>query len=657
MAVRTELSAGTRLASYTVESVLGRGAMSVVYAATDSRLDRRVALKVLAPPSGDDERFRERFLSESRLAASIDHPHVIPIYEAGEADGLLFIAMRLVDGTDLRGLLARRRTLDPARALAIIGQTASALDAAHARGLLHRDVKPENILLASEEGGADHVYLSDFGLAMTAAAAVTVLDGGSFHGTPEYAAPEQIEGSPEGRSDVYSLACVLFECLTGEPPFGRGRLLSTLFAHLHDEPPLLSERRPELPAAADDVFAEALAKEPAERPESCGDFAVRAGIAFGLGESRRRRLVPVLAVAFAAIALALGVGSWLVFRGDAPTAAAERGPRIETFAGTGESGFAGDGGPAGEALLRTPSSVAVDDAGRVYVGDPDAGAVRRIDPDGTIETVTPTAWAGGYVEVAEVAVGPDGDLYILQHANPALVRIDSRGIPTMVVGTGELGFVSDHGLRTHSRDLCGDARSPAFDPAGTIYVACPLAHRILRVESDGTYTTVAGSARAGYAGDGGPATEAMLNSPSAIAFDRAGNLYIADSHNHRVRKVDGAGRITTIAGTGEGGLSGDGWRATSVPVWSPIDVEVDSAGNIFVLEGAVPRLRRIDENGIMTTVAGTGSPGYSGDGGRATDARLHQATDFSIGLEGEIYIADVGNHRVRVVTEAAAPRR
>ena len=234
--------AGTRLARYTTESIIGRGGMSVVYAAYDRQLGRPVALKVMAPPAGHEgDRFRKRFLRESRLAASIDHPNVIPIYDAGEADERLYIAMRLVQGIDLRLLLRREGPLDFARAFAIVGQVADALDAAHGRGLLHRDVKPGNILLAPDHGATDHVYLSDFGLAVPGGGE-GALEGGGFQGTPEYVAPEQIEGRPEPRSDVYALACVLFECLAGEPPFGRGRLFETLWCHLNEEPPLLSDR-------------------------------------------------------------------------------------------------------------------------------------------------------------------------------------------------------------------------------------------------------------------------------------------------------------------------------------------------------------------------------------------------------------------------------
>ncbi|HET6946133.1 MAG TPA: serine/threonine-protein kinase, partial [Gaiellaceae bacterium] len=333
MAASTVLSPGSRFTRYTTEAVVGRGGMSVVYAARDRELDRSVALKVMALSGRDDRRYRERFLRESRLAASIDHPNVIPIYDAGEADGCLYIAMRLVHGTDLRLLLRREGALDRARAVAIVAQAASAIDAAHARGLLHRDVKPANILLASDEGTAEHVYLSDFGVAVPGGE--SPLETG-FHGTAEYAAPEQIQGHPEPRSDVYSLACVLFECLSGEPPFGRGRLFETLWRHLNDEPPALSARLSGSPPALDQVFAAALAKDPSRRPATCTDFVADVRGALGLDRPRTRSRV-IAAIALTAIAaalvLALVLPDQLGSHGGSPTANA--GGTIFTLAGTG----------------------------------------------------------------------------------------------------------------------------------------------------------------------------------------------------------------------------------------------------------------------------------------------------------------------------------
>ena len=214
-----------RIAGYRIEARLGRGGMGEVYRAVQLSLDRRVALKVLPPKLAADDVFRRRFLRESRIAASIDHPSIIPIYETGEDGGLLYIAMRYVDGMDLSTLLRREGRLVPARAVAIMAQVASALDAAHARGLVHRDVKPGNILLAPPvfDGDAEHVYLVDFGLARSDSDDRSLGGAGSFLGTPRYAAPEQAAGRPvDGRTDGYALGCVLYECLTGQPPFPGG---------------------------------------------------------------------------------------------------------------------------------------------------------------------------------------------------------------------------------------------------------------------------------------------------------------------------------------------------------------------------------------------------------------------------------------------------
>src|SRR5438876_6434753 len=210
---------GTELAGYRIESLLGRGGMGVVYRARDLALERDVALKLLAPELAEDIRFRERFLRESRLAASLDHPAIIPIYDAGEVGGHLYIAMRLVDGTDLKRLLADEGVLAPERAFGLLAQVGDALDAAHERGLVHRDVKPSNVLV--DERG--HCYLADFGLSRRLAEHGPGLTGGRSLGTVDYVAPEQIRGEElDGRADLYSLGCLLYECLVGSPPFTGG---------------------------------------------------------------------------------------------------------------------------------------------------------------------------------------------------------------------------------------------------------------------------------------------------------------------------------------------------------------------------------------------------------------------------------------------------
>ncbi len=241
---RVDLQPGTEVAGYRIVSTLGRGGMSVVYLAEHDWLQRKVALKVLAPQLAEDERFRERFVRESRLAASLDHPNVIPIYEAGGSGGDLFIAMRYVEGTDLRTLLHEGGALEPGRAVAIVRQVAAALDAAHEQGLVHRDVKPGNVLLARQRGSeaGEHVYLSDFGLTKRSASDSGITGTGQFVGTLDYAAPEQFKGgTPDARTDVYSLGCVLFECLTGSPPFTSENDAGLMYAHLQEPPPSVTD--------------------------------------------------------------------------------------------------------------------------------------------------------------------------------------------------------------------------------------------------------------------------------------------------------------------------------------------------------------------------------------------------------------------------------
>jgi serine/threonine-protein kinase len=269
------LAVGTEIAGYRVEAFISRGGMAVVYRAHDRRLGRRVALKLLAPELSHNERFQQRFLRESRLAASLDHPNIVPIYEAGESSGLLYIVMRYVEGSDLKALLDREGPLDLDRTVSILRQVGAALDAAHARGLVHRDVKPGNILIASGTGreDPDHVYLTDFGLTKRSSSLSGQTTTGRFIGTMDYVAPEQIGGKPvDARTDIYSLGCVLYECLVGEPPFDRDDEAALLWAHLVERAPRISARRPDLPAGLDAVLDKAMAKAPEDRFGACRDL-------------------------------------------------------------------------------------------------------------------------------------------------------------------------------------------------------------------------------------------------------------------------------------------------------------------------------------------------------------------------------------------------
>ena len=306
MDVYQPVGIGSDFLGYRIEELIGRGGMGVVYRAYDLRLKRTVALKLVAPPLARDEQFRERFARESELVMSLEHPNVVPIYDAGDVDGRVYLAMRLVDGTDLGSLLRTEGALEPERAIAICVQIAAALDSAHQRGLVHRDVKPSNVLLDS----SGHVYLADFGLTRS-------LDdeGGAgedrFVGTPAYLAPEQLEGRQvDGLADVYALGCVLYECLTGEPVFPRGTRLAVAWAHLEEEPPRASRRRAGLPEAVDPVIGRALAKEPEERFATCEALVAAAQDALGLGRtgrSRGRRTLLLLAGATGLAIVVAGV--------------------------------------------------------------------------------------------------------------------------------------------------------------------------------------------------------------------------------------------------------------------------------------------------------------------------------------------------------------
>ena len=278
------LSATRVIGGYRMEEVVGRGAMGVVYKATQLALARPVAIKVIAPERATSRVFRERFKRESQLAASVEHANLIPIYEAGEDDGLLFIAMRYVDGVDLGVLVERLGPLAPQRGVAIVGQIAGALDAAHAHGLVHRDVKPANILLSGDQ--PEHAYLTDFGVAkITSTTDTTMTNPGQWVGTVDFVAPEQVRGEPpSGRADIYALGGVLYYALTGLVPYPLESDLAKLFAHVNAAPPIPSATASAL-AAFDPVVARAMAKEPGDRFATSADLAAAAAKAAQAAEA------------------------------------------------------------------------------------------------------------------------------------------------------------------------------------------------------------------------------------------------------------------------------------------------------------------------------------------------------------------------------------
>ena len=336
---------------------------------------------------------------------------------------------------------------------------------------------------------------------------------------------------------------------------------------------------------------------------------------------------------------------------------------ITTIAGTGKVGFRGDGGPAIEAKLYFPAGVATDGVGNVYIADSSNDRIRKVDSTGTITTIAGGESAvnfpgdGGPASQAklwspsDVAVDGAGNLYIADRLNQRIRKVDSTGTITTIAGTGEPGFSRDGGPA--SQATLWSPSDVAVDGVGNVYIADSSNDRIRKVDSTGTITTIAGSGPhydGGFGGDGGPAVKAQLGRPSGVALDGDGNLYIADTDNQRIRKVDSTGTITTIAGTGKGGFSGDGGPAVKAQLGRPSGVALDGVGNLYIADSSNDRIRKVDSTGTITTIAGTGKGGFSGDGGPAVKAQLRRPSGVALDGDGNLYIADSSNNRIRKLT-------
>ena len=422
---------GSEIAGFRLEELLGRGGMGAVYRAEDVRLGRKVALKLLVPELAESERFRERFFRESKVAASLDHPHIVPIYAAGEADGRLYLAMRYVEGYDLRQLIAREAPLDPDRAMRLIEQVGDALDAAHERGLVHRDVKPANVLIAGRSG-REHCYLTDFGLTKQTSSISGLTGTGELVGTIEYVSPEQIRGETvDARADVYSLGCVLYECLAGERPFARDSEVATLWAHVNDPPPALATTHAELGSEIDSVMTRALAKAPEDRYATCGELVASARAALGLAEPssatrrrprRARRLTPTrwpvrarALVGAAAAVLIVGLIAGAVLLRDSGGLTGIR-PLSVGVIDPSSSELVADIPVGSESPLIAAGE------GFVWVLDPKASTLTRIDPK-TMEVVAPTRGIPADGIPVALAVG-EGSVWIAVNQGRALAVIE-----------------------------------------------------------------------------------------------------------------------------------------------------------------------------------------------------------------------------------------
>jgi serine/threonine-protein kinase len=558
---------GTSVASYRLLSRVGRGGMSVVYLALDRRTGNRVALKLLSPELAENEEFRERFLRESRISLSIEHPHIVPVYEAGEESGNLYIAMRYVAGQHLGELVRTQGRMELERTADILQRVAGALDAAHEEGLVHRDVKPGNILLGAH---ADEVYLGDFGLTKKALSAGGFTATGQMVGTIDYVAPEQIRGEPvDGRADVYSLGCVLYECLSGHVPFPRDREVATLWAHLNEDPPKVTGEREDVPGGLDQVIARAMAKDPADRYPTATALTddlpsdLQAGghrrrrRAFRTSKQRRRTRRVVLS-AVAAIVVA-GV-SFVLIGSPVPGGGPDLGPnevgRIRASAAELEASIPTAGTGAGQLAWAD---------GSLWVANTVSGTVARIDPGSNrVSRRIPTEGAP-----TDIAAG-EGAVWVLNGFEGEVRAIDPRtnqvtmtttvpeGSAEIAVGAGSV-WVTNPILVTITKIQPGSA-----EVVDTIRLGPP---------GSGSPEAIAVGEGAVWVGDGlvptmwkiDPATDAVLANPglrgvpSAIAVGQDGTVWVASFDEGLVTRMDPSSlqAATQTVGRGPSGIAVD----------------------------------------------------------------------------------------------------
>jgi Protein kinase domain len=588
----TDERIGTEVAGYRIEAVLGQGGMGTVYVAEQSLPTRKVVLKLLRPELSTDDGFRRRFIHESEAAVSTEHPNIVPIYSAGEADGVLYIAMRFLEGGDLRELIARDGPVPPERAVEIVSQVASALDAAHARGLVHRDVKPSNVLL-DRQGNA---YLSDFGLIKRSQVDTGLTETGPFLGSIEYCAPEQIRGDEvDGRADVYSLGCVLFEAVAGRPPFRRDTEIATLYAHLEQEPPALSSVAPGSNDGLDVVVGMALAKAPSERHETAGAFArdarravgVSSGVRAVVPQRQRRRLGWIAGFAVAAAAGVIAVAI-LVSSGDSadePVAAATPPVRptavmLDPDTGSVEQtigGFTYRQAPTlvGD-LAAGEGGVWVGAPPLVYHLDPVTGAIRDSIhlplPGGNLAVGFRTVWmavanavqrinpatdqslrsvrleeAQGIVDVSKIAVGQDAMWATTQSALYRLDPFTARVIGKTEI-TGSTGLAVADGTVWVVDDFAGTLT--AFDESsGGLRDSVDLPGSLDGVVAGGGSAWVLDH-EAGVVSVVDPDTLTVLDTVRVGGDERdivfgAAAVWLADGADRSVTRIDPVDRLTT----------------------------------------------------------------------------------------------------------------
>jgi len=631
--------AGSLMAGYRLEAQIGAGGMAVVFRALDERLGRLVALKILAPALAADASFRRRFIAESRAAAAVDDPHIIPVYEAGEAAGVLFIAMRFVGGGDLRQVLEREGPMPPGRVAAFVAPVASALDAAHRAGLVHRDVKPANILVDASQDRPEHVYLSDFGVSKGAISSVSLTGTGQFVGTPDYSAPEQIQGrAVDGRTDQYALACVAYQLLTGATPFGRDQGMAVLLAHLSEPPPPLSSRRPDLPGEAAEVLARGMAKVPEKRYGSCRDFAEALRVALGLAPYHSLGPAPA------------------AVHPQTQTAA----PRPELagpdLAGTGKAAVLG--GPEATATAdwapgREPTGPA---HGPAAAKDPGVGPASTPDPLAGQGAVIPAgrrkarkAWA--LIASAAVAVGLTAAVINLNRAPPAADADAARVYSGVSYGFGNPDAIAVDGGYVWVASLGGSVTELNADNGSRVRTLSGASYGFSSPEGiavDGTHVWVT---NLGGGGGNGSVTELNASNGSWVrtlsggSYGFNGPWGIATDGTHVW--VDNYGRASTGDSVTELNASNGSWVRTVRGIKAPYSVAVQG-GHVWVANGDSVTELNADNGSRVRTLSGAGY-GFNGTQAIAVSGTRVWVANYGGGADGNGSVTELNASNGSVV--------
>lgn len=592
------MTAPATFGRYRLLSLIGEGGMGKVYRAHDTVIGRDVAIKVLPTELGAEPGYRERFRREAHTAARLAEPHIVHIYDTGEIDGRLYLVMPIIEGVDVHALLRRDGPMSPQRAVHVVAQLADALHAAHAVGLVHRDVKPSNALVAER----DFVYLIDFGIAHDTAA-TKLTRTGTIVGSWAYMAPERFTtGAADARADIYALTCVLYECLTGAQPYPGDSLEQQFTGHYSLAPPKPTDVNPALPAGLDGVIARGMAKDPRQRYPSAQDLAAAADHALATVSARsargtptvldsppppkparrRPRKWPAVAVAGVVVAVVAVVVATVLLRPESPAPHAARpGPDAGQTARPATSSvqavlpFTG---------LNNPSGIAVDGAGDVYVADAGNGQVLELAAGTDAPVALPFIGSGA---PGGVAVNPARAVYAIYPGNNPVLKLAAGA-----TGATELpatGLDGPHGV--------------AVDGADNLYIA-DGSNRVLKLAAGTTNPTAL------------PFTG--LSDPTGVAVDGAGAVYVTDSGHSRVLKLAaGAGAPTELPFTA---------------LNNPAAVAVDPRGDVYVVDRG--------NNRVLKLAAGANSPT------ELPSAGLNAPTAAAVDDAGSVYVTDAGNARV-----------